>query len=126
MKQTGYKTKEYGVPTKRYCQTLDLKDDPELIAEYRKRHTENEAWPEVLQGIRSIGILEMEIYILGNRLFMIVETPLDFDWDESFARLAALPRQEEWETYMSIFQVARPGATSAEKWRMMERMFHLY
>ncbi|MBD9168151.1 MAG: L-rhamnose mutarotase [Parabacteroides johnsonii] len=126
MKQTGYKTKEYGVPTKRYCQTLDLKDDPELIAEYRKRHTENEAWPEVLQGIRSIGILEMEIYILGNRLFMIVETPLDFDWDEAFARLAALPRQEEWETYMSIFQVARPGATSAEKWRMMERMFHLY
>ena len=126
MKQTGYKTKEYGVPTKRYCQTLDLKDDPELIAEYRKRHTENEAWPEVLQGIRSIGILEMEIYILGNRLFMIVETPLDFDWDEAFARLATLPRQEEWETYMSIFQVARPGATSAEKWRMMERMFHLY
>ena len=126
MKQTGYKTKEYGIPTKRYCQTLDLKDDPELIAEYRKRHTENEAWPEVLQGIRSIGILEMEIYILGNRLFMIVETPLDFDWDEAFARLAALPRQEEWETYMSIFQVARPGATSAEKWRMMERMFHLY
>ena len=126
MKQTGYKSKEYGVPTKRYCQTLDLKDDPELIAEYRKRHTENEAWPEVLQGIRSVGILEMEIYILGNRLFMIVETPLDFDWDEAFARLAALPRQEEWETYMSIFQVARPGATSAEKWRMMERMFHLY
>ena len=126
MKQTGYKTKEYGVPTKRYCQTLDLKDDPELIAEYRKRHTENEAWPEVLQGIRSVGILEMEIYILGNRLFMSVETPLDFDWDEAFARLAALPRQEEWETYMSIFQVARPGATSAEKWRMMERMFHLY
>ena len=63
---------------------------------------------------------------LDNRLFMIVETPFDFDWDEAFARLATLPRQEEWETYMSIFQVARPGATSAEKWRMMERIFHLY
>ena len=126
MKQTGYKMKEYGIPTKRYCQTLDLKDDPELISEYRKRHTENEAWPEILQGIRSVGILEMEIYILDNRLFMIVETPVDFDWDEAFARLATLPRQEEWETYMSIFQVARPGATSAEKWRMMERIFHLY
>jgi len=55
-----------------------------------------------------------------------IETPFDFDWDEAFARLATLPRQEEWETYMSIFQVARPGATSAEKWRMMERIFHLY
>ena len=126
MKQTGYKMKEYGIPTKRYCQTLDLKDDPELISEYRKRHTENEAWPEILQGIRSVGILEMEIYILDNRLFMIVETPFDFVWDEAFAGLATLPRQEEWETYMSIFQVARPGATSAEKWRMMERIFHLY
>ena len=126
MEQTGYKTKEYGMPTKRYCQTLDLKDDPALIAEYRKRHRENEAWPEILEGIRSVGILEMEIYILDNRLFMIVETPLDFDWDEAFAQLATLPRQEEWETYMSIFQVARPDATSAEKWRMMERMFHLY
>lgn len=83
MKQTGYKMKEYGIPTKRYCQTLDLKDDPELIS-------------------------------------------FDFDWDEAFVRLATLPRQEEWETYMSIFQVARPGATSAEKWRMMERIFHLY
>ncbi len=92
MKQTGYKMKEYGIPTKRYCQTLDLKDDPELISEYRKRHTENEAWPEILQGIRSVGILEMEIYILDNRLFMIVETPFDFDWDEAFARLATLPR----------------------------------
>ena len=71
--------KEYGIPTKRYCQTLDLKDDPELISEYRKRHTENEAWPEILQGIRSVGILEMEIYILDNRLFMIVETPFDFE-----------------------------------------------
>ena len=91
MKQTGYKMKEYGIPTKRYCQTLDLKDDPELISEYRKRHTENEAWPEILQGIRSVGILEMEIYILDNRLFMIVETPFDFDWDEAFARLATSP-----------------------------------
>ena len=126
MKQTGYKMKEYGIPTKRYCQTLDLKDDPELISEYRKRHTENEAWPEILQGIRSVGILEMEIYILDNRIFMLVETTFDFDCDEAFARLATLPRQEEWETYMSIFQVARPGATSAEKWRMMERIFHLY
>lgn len=126
MKQTGYKMKEYGIPTKRYCQTLDLKDDPELISEYRKRHTENEAWPEILQGIRSVGILEMEIYILDNRLFMSWRLPFDFGWDEAFARLATLPRQEEWETYMSIFQVARPGATSAEKWRMMERIFHLY
>ena len=68
----------------------------------------------------------MEIYILGTRLFMIVETPLDFNWDEAMARLNTLPRQEEWEEYMSIFQNVKPGQSSAEKWQMMERMFHLY
>lgn len=111
---------------KRYCQTMDLKDDPKLIAEYVKRHSEAEAWPEILAGIREVGILEMEIYILGNRLFMIVETPLDFDWDTAMERLSTLPRQAEWEAYMALFQVCKEGATSDEKWNMMQRMFHLY
>lgn len=125
-KETGYRVQEYNGPTKRYCQTLDLKDDPELIAEYRKRHSEAEAWPEILNGIKEVGILEMEIYILGTRLFMIVETPLDFDWDSAMNKLASLPLQAEWEEYMSIFQISEPGASSAEKWKLMDRMFHLY
>lgn len=122
----GYPQQNFTQPTKRYCQTLDLRDNAELIAEYRKRHSKGEAWPEILKGIREVGILEMEIYILGTRLFMIVETPLDFNWDEAMARLNTLPRQEEWEEYMSIFQNVKPGQSSAEKWQMMERMFHLY
>lgn len=122
----GCRVKEYSGAVKRYCQTLDLKDNPELIAEYRRRHSEGEAWQEIIDGIREVGILEMEIYLLGNRLFMIVETPLDFDWEEAMARLATLPRQQEWEDYMSEFQQAAPGASSDEKWRLMERIFHLY
>lgn len=122
----GYKVKEYGQPVKRYCQTLELKNDAELIKEYVKRHSLAEAWPEIREGIRSVGILEMEIYIWGERLFMIVETPLDFDWDTAMAELATLPRQQEWEEYMSIFQQCVSGATSNEKWQMMERMFYLY
>ena len=93
----GYQVKDYGQPVKRYCQTMDLRDNPELIAQYRKRHSEGEAWQEIIDGIRAVGILEMEIYILGTRLFMIVETPLDFDWDTAMAKLATLPRQQEWE-----------------------------
>ena len=122
----GYKVKPYTQPVKRYCQTMDLRDEPELIKEYRRRHSEGEAWQEIIDGIRQVGILEMEIYILGSRLFMIVETPLDFDWDTAMARLATLPRQQEWEDYMALFQQCREGATSDEKWQMMERMFHLY
>lgn len=125
-KKDGYRVQEYHGPVKRYCQTLDLKDNPELIAEYVKRHSEAESWPEIRNGIREVGILGMEIYILGSRLFMIVETPLDFDWDTAMARLATLPRQAEWEDYMSVFQVAKPGASSAEKWQLMDRIFHLY
>lgn len=125
-KTEGYKVQEYNCPVKRFCQTLDLKDDSRLIAEYRKRHSEGEAWSEIIDGIREVGILEMEIYIVGTRLFMIVETPVDFDWDEAMARLATLPRQQEWEDYMSEFQAAAAGASSDEKWAMMERMFHLY
>ena len=122
----GYKVKEYSGPVKRYCQTLDLKDNTALIAEYRRRHSEGEAWQEIIDGIREVGILEMEIYLLGTRLFMIVETPVDFDWDTAMARLATLPRQQEWEDYMSGYQQAAPGATSGEKWKLMERIFHLY
>ena len=126
MKENGYVVQEYKVPVKRYCQTMDLKDNPELIAEYVKSHSEAEAWPEIRAGIREVGILEMEIYILGTRLFMIVETPLDFDWETAMARLATLPRQAEWEAYMSIFQQADATAPSAEKWQLMDRMFYLY
>lgn len=61
-----------------------------------------------------------------TKVFMIVETPLDFDWPTAMERLATLPRQQEWEDYMSEFQVAPPGASSDEKWVLMERMFHLY
>ena len=62
-KKNGYKSKRYDFPTKRYCQTLDLKDDPELIEEYKKRHGQACYWPEIGEGIKSVGILEMEIYL---------------------------------------------------------------
>ena len=122
----GYHVKEYGQPVKRYVQTMDLKDDPELIAEYKRRHNQEEAWPEIRAGIREVGILDMQIFILGTRLVMIVETPMDFEWDCAMARLATLPRQQEWEDYIAIFQQCAEGATSDEKWQMMERMFYLY
>lgn len=123
---TGYPVKQFNGSTRRYCRTMDLKDNPELIAEYKRRHTQGGIWPEIIEGIRACGILEMEIYLLGTRLFMIVETPDDFDWDKSMELLAQLPRQQEWEEFMSIFQYCKPGSTATEKWQMMERIFRLY
>ncbi len=99
---------------------------PQIIAEYRKIHSKKEAWPEIRKGIRSVGILEMEIYISGFQVFMIIETPLDFDWETAMNTLSHLPKQAEWEEYVSEFQECAPKSTSAEKWKLMERMFYLY
>lgn len=122
----GYLVKEYSVPVRRYVRTLRLREDDALIAEYRLRHSREKIWKEVLAGIKEVGILEMEIYIRGTELVMILETPADLDLDAAMSRLATLPRQQEWEDYMAMFQNAGPGATSSEKWQPMERMFHLY
>ena len=126
MKPTGYRTKEHGVAVKRYVQLLDLKEDEALIAAYRRHHSRGGVWQEILDGIRAVGILEMEIYLLGNRAVMIVETHLTFDWEAAMARLATLPRQAEWEACVAAFQQCRADAASDEKWQMAERIFHLY
>ncbi len=123
--KAGYPTKDHKQPVKRYCQTLELKDDAQLIEEYKFWHKNENRWPEIPAGIREVGILEMELYILGNKLFMIVETPLDFDWDSAFTKLAKLDRQAEWEDFMAKFQLTKPGASSSEKWTLLERIFSL-
>ena len=122
----GYKQKKFSGETKRFVQILELRDDPEMIAQYRKWHSQEYQWKEIRDGIREVGILEMEIYILGTKLVMIVDAPIDFDWDKAMARLATLPRQVEWEAFVAKFQGCSAEARSDEKWQMMERMFYLY
>lgn len=106
---------------KRYCQTLTLVDDEVMIKKYADAHTH--VWPEIIQGQREVGILEMQIYCKGRSLFMIMDTVDEFDFARDMARLATLPRQAEWEAYVSQFQGAKADARSDEKWQMMERIF---
>ena len=122
----GFVQKQFEGRTKRYVQFLEISDNTQLVAEYRKWHSEEYIWKEVLDGIREVGILEMEIYIQGNKLVMIVDAPEDFQWDEAMSRLASLPRQAEWEAFVSKFQGCSSEARSDEKWQPMERMFKLY
>ena len=123
---TGYIQKLSDGKTKRYVQYLEIINDPELISRYRKWHSEEHHWTDIRDGIRQVGILEMELYLIGNHLTMIVDTPIDFDWDEAMQRLAALPRQKEWEAFVAKFQGCSATARSDEKWQPMERIFHLY
>jgi L-rhamnose mutarotase len=110
---------------KRYCKTLLLKDDEQLIEDYKKVHAPGEAWPEITQGMKDVGIIDMEIYIYGTRLFMIMDTVADFDHDKAMTELATKPRQCEWEAYVSRFQQSSAEATADEKWQLMERIYKL-
>ncbi len=125
-KYSGYPVRQYDEPVKRYCQFLEITDCPEMIARYVQCHDKEHSWKEIREGIREVGILEMELYILGNKVVMIVETPLDFNWDTAMARLSTLPRQAEWESFVAEMQGCDPTATSDSKWQLMDRMFYLY
>lgn len=92
-----------------------------LIEQYLEAHAH--VWPEVIAGQHEVGIVSMQIYARGNVLFMIVDTVDEFEWERDMARLATLPRQAEWEAYVSRFQGCDAGATSAEKWKMMGKIF---
>jgi len=110
---------------KRYCKTLSLEDDPQLIEEYKKVHAPGAVWPEITQGMRDVGILDMEIYITGTRLFMIMDTVSGFDHDSAMKELAGKPRQSEWEAYVSRFQRTSADSSADEKWQLIERIYKL-
>jgi L-rhamnose mutarotase len=112
-------------PFKRYCKALRLQADADLLATYRRLHAPGAAWPEITDGMREIGILDMEIYLLDNQAFMIMDTVPDFDHDQAMQTLATKPRQAEWEALVAPFQHTAPDATAAEKWRLLERIYKL-
>lgn len=108
---------------KRYCLTLDLKDDPKLIAEYKRYH--EKIWPEITRSIKDAGIEDMEIYLLGTRMFMIMEVNEKFSFDAKKRADELNPKVQEWETLMWRFQQSLPQAKAGEKWLLMERIFSL-
>ena len=108
---------------KRYTFALDLKDDPTLIKEYEKYH-EN-VWPEIIESIKNSGILNMEIYRAGNRLFMVMDTEDDFSLEHKALIDEFNPKVQEWETLMWKYQLALPYARQGEKWMLMTKIFQL-
>jgi L-rhamnose mutarotase len=124
--ETGYASKSYQVKTKRYFKTLTLADDPKLIEKYKLLHSREKSWKIVRDGIRSVGILEMELFIYGTTVCMVMETPMNFDLESAMDKLSKLPMQQEWENLVSVLQNSSIGKTSADKWHLMERFFYLY
>ena len=107
----------------RYCLTLDLKDDPTLIAEYEAWH--QKVWPEIMESIRSAGIENMQIYRFANRLFMTMEVNKKFSFEKKRTADAGNAKVQEWEELMWNYQQAIPGVKAGEKWVLMNKIFEL-
>jgi L-rhamnose mutarotase len=108
---------------KRYCLALDLKNDAELIAAYEEHH--RKVWPEILDSIKESGIESMEIYRVGNRLFMIMEVNESFSFDQKALMDSSNPKVQLWESLMWKYQQALPFSRPGEKWVLMEKIFSI-
>ncbi len=108
---------------KRYCLALDLLNDVELINEYKKYH-EN-VWPEIIASIKKAGIKELEIYLVSNRLFMILEANDSFTFENKAKLDTENPKVQEWEALMWKYQQALPCVKKGGKWILMDQIFQL-
>jgi len=111
--------------SRRFCYALDLNDDPALIAEYERYHQAQNAWPAITESLTAAGILSLEIYRTGDRLFMIMDVDDHFDPAAKAAADAANPKVQAWESLMWRFQKPLPGALPGEKWRPMALIYDL-
>lgn len=107
----------------RHCLTLDLKDDQTAITEYKRYHVK--IWPEVKQSLLDAGIVDMEIYLAGTRLFMIMDVNEAFSLSAKAAADAANVKVQEWEMLMAQFQQELPQSRPGQKWVVMEKVFSL-
>jgi L-rhamnose mutarotase len=111
------------MPVQKYCLALDLKDDEQLIAEYKAYH--KNVWPEIIKSIRDSGITVLDIYCVGNRMCMIIEADAGFSFEKKSMMDAVNTKVQEWETLMWKFQQALPWTAPGQKWMLMEKFFEL-
>ncbi|MGR3809092.1 L-rhamnose mutarotase [Jiulongibacter sp. NS-SX5] len=109
---------------RRYCLTCDLKDQPELIKKYKWYHEEGNLWPRIKETIKEAGVLDMQIYLFGNRMFMIMDVSDSFSFEKQ-AEINQDLKVQGWEELMWGFQQPVPGAKPGEKWVLMEKIFQL-
>ena len=106
-----------------FAQALDLKDDPALIAQYKRHHAA--VWPEVTAALRAIGITRMKLFLLGTHLFMYYEAPDSFNPARDYQTYVANPKAQAWDALMRTFQQRVPEARPGDWWAPMDLVFDL-
>lgn len=109
---------------KTYVYTLNLRNDPDVISQYKNFH--RAVWPEVKESLKSVGIINCRIYLLGCRLVNILDVIDAFDPERDFARyVEGKPIVEKWDKMMATFQECVPEAKEGEWWALMDNVFDL-
>ncbi|HDZ04372.1 hypothetical protein LCGC14_0205760 [marine sediment metagenome] len=107
----------------KYCFALDLKNDTVLINEYITHH--KKVWPEIIESIKDSHIEKLEIYLVENRLFMLMETNALFSFEKKQEADKNNVKVQEWENLMWKYQQSIPNSKPGEKWRLTNKIFEL-
>lgn len=110
---------------RQYCLTLDLRDDEDLVREYKEFHKPGNVWPEVIESIRDSGIVDMRIYRSGLQLVMVMTVSDSFSFEKKALDDSKNPKVVEWERLMAKFQKADAGKSAGSKWKLTENIFSL-
>ncbi|EGR27490.1 hypothetical protein IMG5_194930 [Ichthyophthirius multifiliis] len=106
-----------------YYLTLDLKDDQNLIQLYEEHH--KKIWPEITKGIKDSGVLNMQIYRVSTRLFMVMEVDEYFSFEKMEQMDKNNQKVQQWQNLMDQFQQRLPYAQNGEKWVLLQKIFDL-
>ncbi|WP_241652075.1 L-rhamnose mutarotase [Pseudoalteromonas phenolica] len=98
----------------RFVLALDLKDDELLIEQYVDYHRPGSVWAEVIESIEESGIEVMEIYLVENRLVMVMEANESFSFSDKQAGKND-DIVKAWEVLMSRFQQTLPSSKKRRK-----------
>jgi L-rhamnose mutarotase len=109
----------------RHVLVLDLKPDPDLIARYKAWHEPGSTPAAVVASIRAAGIREMEIFLAGDRLVMLMTTDETFSPERKAEADAADPEVQAWEQMMDAFQQRLAFAAPDQKWVEASPIFRL-
>ena len=112
----------------RRCFALDLRDDAAAIESYKHWHRPGGPPMEVTHSLRAAGIAELDIYLIGNRLFMVMDSDPDHPSSAKSTDQSDNPHVQAWEALMSGLQQDLPfpkQQSTAGKWQLLEHIYSL-